>query len=265
MGSETELLVCETCHEPKEKRQEFRDADGKVRVKTVPIACRCDRQAATEADTTKRKQLFNQHMKELQAKYGLSDGFYAGCTFERDDRRDLKLSSTCRSYVKNWEDMRENGMGILFYGPPGTGKSFYACAIANALMDRQIAAVVTNFPRLLNILQAAKDRQQHIDALQRYQLLVVDDLGVERESAYAAEQVYSVIDARSRSGLPLIVTTNMTMTELEDPGTMQGSRIYDRILEMCPIRLKMTGESRRAGKAEERKRLAKVILAGEDP
>ncbi|MGM9601131.1 MAG: ATP-binding protein, partial [Faecousia sp.] len=82
----------------------------------------------------------------------------------------------------------------------------------------------------------------------------------ERDSSYAVEQVFNVIDARARSSLPLIVTTNMTLDELKNPPSMQYARIYDRVLELCPITLKMTGESRRAGNAEARRSKAREIL-----
>ena len=158
--------------------------------------------------------------------------------------------------------MKADNLGILFYGSVGTGKSFYACAIANALLEKCVPAVVTNFPRLLNILQGIRDRQNYIDHLQTYSLLVIDDLGVERDSPYAAEQVFNVIDARARSGLPLIVTTNLTIEELKKPPTMQFARIYDRVLELCPITIKMTGESRRMGNAEARRGKARELLKG---
>ena len=79
-------------------------------------------------------------------------------------------------YVVKWPEMEQNNIGILFYGSVGTGKSFYAAAIVNALLDLRIPATVTNFPRLLNILQGTRERQACIDHLGSYRLLVLDDL-----------------------------------------------------------------------------------------
>lgn len=87
-------------------------------------------------------------------------------------------------------------------------------------------------------------------------------MGVERDSPCAAEQVFSVVDVRSRSGLPLIVTTNLTMKELETPASMQYARVYDRVLELRPVRFGMTKASRRAGNAERRKEAARKLLPG---
>lgn len=256
------LLVCGKCHTPKQTRLEKPSASGKLQVRVLPITCKCVRDEEQQEQARNRKQQFDAHMNELAAKYGVSDGTYREATFALDDKRDAKLSSVCHRYVEKWDDMRENNMGILFYGAVGTGKTFYASAIANALLDKCVSATVTNFPRLLNILQGERERQAYIDHLQAYKLLVIDDLGVERDSAYAAEQIFGVIDARSRSKLPLIVTTNLSLEEMEKPPTMQFTRIYDRVLEMCPIRLRMTGESRRTGNAETRRKIAKEILMG---
>lgn len=61
-------------------------------------------------------------------------------------------------------------------------------------------------------------------------MLIIDDLGVERSSEYALEQVYNVVDSRYLSRLPFIVTTNLTLNELKKPLDLARARIYDRIL-----------------------------------
>ena len=249
------IRFCGTCHQPKQAQVEL---DGEMRF--VPGACACEETAGQKEQEALARNLFLQKIDALQAEYGISDNSYRKMTFSQDDGKNPKISDVCRRYVERWEEMKADNLGMLFYGTCGTGKSFFACSIANALLEKRIYATVTNFPRLLNLLQGARDRQELIDHLQRYDLLVIDDLGVERDSSYAVEQVFNVIDARARSGLPLIVTTNMTMDELKTPPSMQYARIYDRVLELCPITLKMTGESRRVGNAEARRNKAREIL-----
>ena len=63
-------------------------------------------------------------------------------------------------------------------------------------------------------------------------------LGIERNSDFALEQVFNVIDSRYRSKKPLIITTNLTLSELNNAADIAHKRIYDRILERCvPIRI----------------------------
>ena len=139
---------------------------------------------------------------------------------------------------------------MLLYGPVGTGKSFYAACIANALIDKGIPAMMTSFPRILNTLNGIYDKQAYINKLVSYPLLIIDDLGAERASEYMLENVYAIVDARYQTGLPLIVTTNIAISEIKEPSDLKYKRIYDRILEIChPI--KIDGESRRRESVKE--------------
>ena len=260
--TENGVLMCGKCHTPKQTMKALPKADGGTISKLVPITCKCEQEKENAREFQDKQRHFSSWLTEQRDKYGISDRSYDAHTFEKDDRKDAALSDLFRRYVNRWEEMKEDNMGILLYGPVGTGKSFYACAIVNALLEQCVPAVVTNFPRLLNILQGARERQAYIDHLQAYQLLVIDDLGVERDSPYSAEQVFNIIDTRARSGLPMIVTTNLTIDEMKNPPNMQLARIYDRVLELCPISIEMAGESRRAGNAAARRAKARELLRG---
>lgn len=76
----------------------------------------------------------------------------------------------------------------------------------------------------------------------------------ERDSAYAMEQVYNVIDTRYNTGKPLIITTNLSLAEMVNYQDMNRWRIYDRVLQMChPI--EMAGESRRLKAVQKRQQV----------
>ena len=137
-------------------------------------------------------------------------------------------------YVAHWPEMREKNVGLLLWGGVGTGKSFMAGCIANALMEQEVAVCMTNFARIMNELNNAfSGRIEVVDRLCGYPLLVIDDFGMERGTEYALEQIYNIIDSRYRSRKPLIVTTNLTLTELKNPQDVAHARIYDRLRSMC--------------------------------
>jgi DNA replication protein DnaC len=145
-----------------------------------------------------------------------------------------------KRFVQHWEEFQKDSMGLLLWGPVGTGKSFIAGCIANALLDQGVPVMMTNFARLLNKLtdMYAGDRNAYIDSFNSFPLLIIDDLGVERNSEFAREQVFSIIDSRYRSQLPMIVTTNLSLKKLKHPEDMARARIYDRVLERCmPVRV----------------------------
>ena len=57
---------------------------------------------------------------------------------------------------------------------------------------------MTNFPTILNRLTGmfSEDRADFIASFDEYDLLIIDDLGVERSTEYAMEQMFFVIDSR---------------------------------------------------------------------
>lgn len=256
------FLCCGKCHSRKQMDVDIPAlADGGTKTIRVGCLCKCGQEKADQEKRERERRDFESRMERLR-RDGITDPAYLQYTFDQDDKRNPKVSDVCRRYVENWEEMKAQNIGILFYGDVGTGKSFLACAIANALLERLVSVSVTNFPRILNSLQGSFDdeRQKRIDRLQHYSLLVIDDLGVERDTSYSVEQVYNVVDTRARSGKPVIITTNLSLKDLENPPSLAYKRIYDRVLEMCPIRLKLVGTSRRVSNASERRDAARRIL-----
>ena len=163
--------------------------------------------------------------------------------------------------MEHWEDAARKNIGLLLFGDVGTGKSFLAGCIANALLEQDVPVLMTNFPTILNRMTGlfGSDRADFLASLNAYDLLILDDLGAERGTEYALEQVFAVIDARYRSRKPLVVTTNLTLDALKHPDDLAHARIYDRILEICAPIL-FGGENLRVEKANEMKTAARNIL-----
>ena len=102
-----------------------------------------------------------------------------------------------------------------------------------------------------DITASFEGRNEYISRLCRAPLLILDDFGMERGTEYGLEQVYNVIDSRYRSRRPLIVTTNLSLQDLQHPQDTAHARIYDRLLEMCaPIRF--SGENFRKATAQDK-------------
>ena len=252
------LLYCHVCHQPKERRLELL---GREHI--VGVLCECERAKREEEEEASRKHqaemAFWEKMTDLR-KDNICDPTYETVTLANDDGTNQKVSNFCRKYIDRWPQMLENNIGVLFHGPVGTGKSFFACAIANELLQKHVPTTITSFPRLLNLLQDSNNRQWLLDCLGNYKLVVIDDLGVERETSYAAEQIFAVIDARSRTKLPTIITTNLTKQEMENQPSMQYRRIFDRVREMCPAVVLIDGQSRRIQNAHQHRELARELL-----
>ena len=255
------ILWCGDCNEPKQKWIEwFPDESGTPRKRLVPIICKCERDKIEQEEAVEKKRQFALDLKRLREEFCLQPPNVTNNTFAVDDCPESKISDTCRRYVADWEDMKKNNIGIIFYGPKGRGKSFYAACIVNALAEKQVRTCFTTTARLMNILQGNWDKAAILDNLNNFRLLVLDDLGAERNTPYGAEMMYNIIDNRYRAQLPLIVTTNIDLADMKADTDLWRNRIYDRVIEMCPIPLKMLGESRRTATSESRKDLAREFL-----
>lgn len=151
--------------------------------------------------------------------------------------------------MEQWDSVRAQNMGLLLWGGVGTGKSFFAGCIANALLAQGVPVLMTNFAKILGAVTGmyGMERQKFLSSLNTYSLLILDDLGAERDSEYALEQLFGVVDSRYQSRKPMIVTTNLTLEELKHPSDLAYERIYDRLLERC-VPVKMKRGSRRSGK-----------------
>lgn len=182
-------------------------------------------------------------------------------TFENDNGKN-PLISKAKTYADKWSDMMSKNIGLLLWGEVGTGKTYFAACIANALVENCVSVNMTNFSTILNDLFYENDKNQYIDRLNNHSLLIIDDLGIERDTEYALEQVYNIIDARYKSNKPLIVTTNLTITEIKNPVDTAHKRIYDRVLEMC-VPVKFDGEKFRQQKATEKMEDIKTIFDSE--
>ena len=230
LDEESKLIYCSRCRTPRQKRFEM---TGKL----FEPRCMCACQTAAYEQ--------REH------------------SFENDLGYNPKQMNMAKRFVENWDEFRKNSMGLLLWGNVGTGKSFIAGCIANALLDKGVPVMMTNFARLLNKLtdMYSGDRNAYIDSFNSFPLLIIDDLGVERNSEFAREQVFNIIDSRYRSQLPMIVTTNLTVDELKNPADLARARIYDRVLERCTA-IKVNDQNIRKLNMAENLAKAKKLLEG---
>jgi len=183
-------------------------------------------------------------------------------TFYNSNGSNPAVMSKAQRYAEDYQQMKERNIGLLFWGNTGTGKSYTAACIANYLIDMGNPVFMISFGRILREQFAAEDKSEYLEHIIHYPMLILDDLGAERDSAYAQEVVYSVIDGRYLTGKPLIITSNLTLDELKAPSDMRYSRIYDRILEMC-VPIHFEGTSQRQDLFKSKRDMARDLLESE--
>ena len=248
------LLYCGKCHTPKQFRMEAPPLEGRL----LPHPCRCEQERLDREAAEQEARRHCQAVADLKRR-GFTDPAMREWTFANDNDKCPQMKHA-RFYVEHWDTMQEENIGYLLWGGVGTGKSYFAGCIANALMEQEVAVRMTNFALILNDLTASfEGRNDYIARLCRAPLLILDDFGMERGTEYGLEQVYNVIDSRYRSRRPLIVTTNLSLQDLQHPQDTAHARIYDRLLEMCaPIRF--SGENFRKATAQDKLERLKNLM-----
>ena len=250
------LLYCGKCHTPREAF--FAKGVALMGKNKHPIECSCQRIERAKQEALISQQKHSDLMRQLKAE-GFSDPAMLDWKFENDNGRSPQMCHAHR-YVEQWQTMRAENLGLFLWGGVGTGKSFLAGCIANALMEQEVPVRMTSFARILNELNSSfSGRNEVVDKLCRYPLLIIDDFGMERGTEYALEQIYNIVDSRYRSRKPLIVTANLTLDEIRHPQDTAHARIYDRLLEMC-IPVSCIGVSFRKENAQEKLKRMKLLI-----
>lgn len=229
------LRHCPNCKEAVEMVLQFNGQNN-----IVPRMCKCDQEADAEKQELERMK----RVDELRAKC-LPAKARAHRFSVAEKNPALEKG---RAYIENWNALRAAGRGLLIYGPVGTGKSFLADCIANALIEQEKPVLRVKSTDISYHLDGRN--YDFLENIKRTPLLIIDDLGAERQTSFASEKVFQVIDCRYESGGPMIVTTNFTRKDMENPPVSNESRdfylrAFSRLREACELLL-VNGSDRRS-------------------
>lgn len=243
------IRVCRVCGEPKEVKISILGID-----QVMPCMCKCE----SDAYEAKQKSWKNEQrlirIQQMRTS-GIQDVTLRNCRFENAVMN--PQMERCKYYAEHFSEFKKKNIGLVFCGPVGNGKTFGAACIANHLIDNGIPVLVTSLPRVLNT--PMQELNSLIRECQEYDLLVIDDFGTERQTEYAQETAQYFFDERYKSGLPTIITTNLSKRDLEHPTDMRNVRMFSRILEMC-LPMQFPKINWREAKADEKRKVANELV-----
>ena len=236
------LMRCIVCGEAKQRKH-----NGRL----IGRQCRCVREEVEKKLEQRRKAEAENRIyafRNASLMNGiLTEARFDKCLITANNERNLNI---CKKYVEKFEQMKEINQGLLLWGPVGTGKSYAAACIANELIDRAHTVVMTSIVRLLSLAEDDEfDMLMH--RMTDCELMILDDLGAERGTDYALEKVYYIIESRHRAGKPMIITTNLTLTDMRQIEDERYTRTYDRVLDNC-YPMQWTGPSWRKVQAKDK-------------
>ena len=120
-----------------------------------------------------------------------------------------------RAFTRSIETNLDAGRGLWFDGPVGTGKTSLAILVAKAASEAGRTYAVFPVPRLLAEIRRTFDADASDTYMRLFQrlctvdLLVLDDLGAEKQTEWVLEQLYSIVNERWQDRRSIVVTTNV--------------------------------------------------------
>ena len=171
------------------------------------------------------------------------------------DNIDLDKFEYLNSFMKNIEERVADGDGLYIWSEKcGNGKTSWACKIMSYYF-RKIAfktgleneGLYIYLPVFLDDLRASYDKEpdpewlELTDMLTSCKLLIVDDIGAEKNTEWVNERLLSLINSRLMNGLSTIYTSNCSLDEL---GARMGERIKSRI-KGSTHEVQLTGKDKR--------------------
>ena len=109
---------------------------------------------------------------------------------------------------------------LLLQGAYGCGKTHLAAAIANFAVSMGVPTLFLTVPDLLDTLRFSYNAEetsfeQRFDEIKNAKLLILDDFGTQNATGWAQEKLFQIINYRYINKLPLVVTTNLSLSEIE--------------------------------------------------
>ena len=156
-------------------------------------------------------------------------------------------------FVSRYLSALQAGRGLWLWGAAGVGKTFQACSVlASWISSGAGKAAFATAPGMLRELRAAIGEGREGAVAGHYALvplLVLDDLGRALPTELAITQLFEVINARSAYGLPTIVTSQESPSDMEKALSSRGDTegadaIVSRLVGSCEV-IHMTGADRR--------------------
>ena len=138
----------------------------------------------------------------------------------------------CKRYSEKFDEYSES---LLFLGGTGLGKTHLSLSIAQEAINDGYGVIYVSAPNILSRLETrqfggrSSDRVEDEMLLQECDLLIIDDLGTEFVTKFTQAAIYNIVNSRLNSSKPIIISTNLSVKELEN---VYGNRMVSRIVGM---------------------------------
>ena len=169
--------------------------------------------------------------QKLQERSNLGERFLNRTFSNFDKKRDPEAFNACVAYANAPDLFSREKNSLMIFGTPGTGKTHLAAAIANDFVSKKIPTLFGTFVDHLEYIRDEFDQggtNNYLKDMKNVSVLVIDDLGQEKESEWTKQILYQVINYRYEHKKPMIITTNFTEDQLANHlGEAKVSRLFE--------------------------------------
>ncbi len=183
---------------------------------------------------------------------------------EKNRDRAKLAKKAAANFIKKFDTFKEMGKGLYFYSiVKGSGKTRLAASLGNALIN--VNNVQVKFTTTIDLISEIKStynkeskytESQLIESITNVEVLILDDFGVEKQTEWVNEVLYSIIDHRMTKKKITIFTSNLLIEELKN-----DERIKNRIEKMA-VPIYLPDESIRSKLAKKENEELTEILFG---
>jgi DNA replication protein DnaC len=139
---------------------------------------------------------------------------------------------------------------LLLQGGFGCGKTHLAAAIANFIVGIGVPTLFITVPDLLDALRFTYNNpestfEQRFEEIRTAPLLIMDDFGTQNATAWAQEKLFQILNYRYINRLPLVVTTNLLLEQIEGRirSRLEDPELVTRVFIQAPDYRRPTDDS----------------------
>jgi len=139
-----------------------------------------------------------------------------------------EILEVCKDYAENFD---RKSPSILMLGQTGLGKTHLSLAITGKVIELGYSVLYNSAQNYFRELQNERFGKSGSSAYENMMLecdlLVIDDLGAEFSTSFTIAALYNIVNTRINTGLPTIISTNLSLTEIEN---QYSNRISSRLI-----------------------------------
>ena len=159
-------------------------------------------------------------------------------TYQVEGPGQKQALEVCQAYAGNIKQTLADGQNLVLIGSVGTGKTHLACGVARRFLEAGRTALYVRTAELISMVRetwrpdSKKTERKVMRELAEYDLLLIDEIGVQAATENEQQILFNVINGRNEQMRPVILISNLDAAGIKK---VLGERSYDRIRECARV------------------------------